>query len=872
MSTITEMLAALGSPDPAVRVPAEAAVSQAKESDLAGFILAVLTEFQDDTKPPFVRNMAGTLLKNAVAPSLREVAARQALEEKWKQLPAPVRQQVKAQVLATLGSRERDVRNVAANIVGSLSRIELPAGEWPNLITLLVTGAQSGAEQHQEAALTALGYICEEGQDYEGGPDASPLHGHAQAMLTAIVNCMSSANEDIKYSATRALCNAMDYISNNMENQQQRDFLIEALCSTASACANVRTREMAMEALVRVADLYYSYLPSYIQRLFELTNNAIFNDAEEVGLQAMLFWLAICETERDHVEDDDAASSLGYATQGMPIIVDICLKTMVKQSDMVDDDDDWNLSAAGGKLLQTLAEAVGQPIHKPVMTFVFANINSGNWRERDAALLAFGCVLGSASDAAAEALQDTVAQAVPGLLAYLRDTEEHVADTAAWVTSVVCEHYVDVFLNQPAQLQALMNIVGPLLVNPEPRVARRACTIVNNIALAFDEEEDQQTNELSPFYADIVQNLLSGIDNGSTVEYKSTSQETLNAVVDAAAADCLGILAALVPQLLTRLGANVRQLIACGGYNEDLESMVGLLCGAVSALARKLVQGYVQFLPASMEIVLALIGMQVDYVQDEALTAIGAIAYSCRDHMEPYLVQIVPYVFRCLQNYDEPDVQSIVVAAIGDLTLACSGLMKPYASDIMNALYANTVDPNVDREVKVTFLSCFSDVIMNVLDAQSVMPYMGTLMPLLESLFELSCQIDIRGDPEGEDYVMSLWEGTASVYTAIVQTFRGDEVQMILPYLTGILKFSLHAASHANDFTETVVAALTVLGDMANVLREASPQIRQQGKTALFSPQAQEIFAAAQKNPNMSKEDKKSLRWILTQLNKLQAS
>uniref|UniRef100_A0A0A9XZ05 Importin subunit beta-1 n=1 Tax=Lygus hesperus TaxID=30085 RepID=A0A0A9XZ05_LYGHE len=173
--------------------------------------------------------------------------------------------------------------------------------------------------------------------------------------------------------------------------------------------------------------------------------------------------------------------------------------------------------------------------------------------------MAFGCLLGSPQGDAREALQDTVAQAVPGLLKYVHDTNIDVADTSGWVLAVVCEHYVDVFLKQPAMLQQLMNAVGPMIgsgavANAEEhavRMAKRGAAIVYNLALSYDMDDEEdingtaavavnggfegasgtgaskgttsgisgkkginsvRDNELSPYYGDLVSVLLRAID------------------------------------------------------------------------------------------------------------------------------------------------------------------------------------------------------------------------------------------------------------------------------------------------------------------------------------------------------------------------
>ncbi|CCW60503.1 unnamed protein product [Phytomonas sp. EM1] len=873
MAGITEIIAALGSPDPSIRIPAEQAVNQAKETDLSGFILAVLQEFRDESKPAFVRNMAGTLLKNAVAPSFREVAARKLLERKWASLPADVRQRVKEEVLITLGCPSREVRNVAANIVGSLSRIELPSGEWKELIGILVSAVESNSTQHQEAALTAIGYVCEDGNDNEDVEEA--LKPHTDGILSAVVRGMASEDDSVKLSATRALRNAMEYINDNMEKQDQRDYLVGAVCSAAKDSSNVRTRELAMECLVKIAALYYSTLPNYISHLHAITTAAIESDDEAVALQAMLFWITICETERDMKESSEIEQCLNYATTGMWFLVNLCLAQLVKQDENGDGEDEWNLAVAGGKLLQCLAEAVGSPIHEPVMQFVYANINSQEWRQREAALMAFGCILGIEDQGAQEAIQDTVAQAVPGLLEYLRDSNPMVADTSAWVVATVCEFFVDVFLQQPQRLHELMNLIGPMISADNPQMGKRACHIVHNLALAYENEENQATNELTPFYADLIAVLLRAIDSGYTIDFRSNAQETLNALVDAAARDCMPYLAQLVPELHKRIETQsnlMRAQIAASGDLQDTETALGLLCGALGAVSRKMGEDFVSLVDPSMRLLLDLIELKMDYVQDEALVAIGSIAYSGKAVMTPYFPRIVPYVVRCLQAFDEPDSVYSVVAAIGDFCLACGTTFAPYAGQIMDTLYQNVRNPQVNRDLKCSFVHCFGDIVLSVLGASGFLPYMKDLMPVFEEMFRASTSIDIRGDPDSEEYVMTLWEATASVYSAIIQCFQKKEVRNLVPYLSGILSFAMHAARNSASYPETLMAVVTVVGDMASVLRHApDQQLRQQAKQALLTPQMNEVITNASRNVNLSSEDAKQLKWIQSQLKSLES-
>lgn len=106
--------------------------------------------------------------------------------------------------------------------------------------------------------------------------------------------------------------------------------------------------------------------------------------------------------------------------------------------------------------------------------------------------------------------------------------------------------------------------------------------------------------------------------------------------------------------------------------------MLALLCGSLSALARKLNDRFATHLDRAMLLLIQLIEKYDEHVQDEALVAIGSIAYAMKTRIEPYLPKIVPYILRAMNAFDEPDSVHGTVAALGDLCLACGASLQPY--------------------------------------------------------------------------------------------------------------------------------------------------------------------------------------------------
>lgn len=58
-----------------------------------------------------------------------------------------------------------------------------------------------------------------------------------------------------------------------------------------------------------------------------------------------------------------------------------------------DDDDDWNPCKAAGVCLMLLATCCEDDIVPHVLPFIKEHIKNPDWRYRDAAVMAFGCIL-----------------------------------------------------------------------------------------------------------------------------------------------------------------------------------------------------------------------------------------------------------------------------------------------------------------------------------------------------------------------------------------------------------------------------------------------------------------------------------------------
>ena len=178
---------------------------------------------------PVARSAAGLQLKNALTSKDAEVLRLH--QQRWLSLPEDVRSHIKRNVTVALGT-ESQRPSVAAQCVASIAVAEVPHNLWPDVIPILTQNVTnpSSTELVKEAALEAIGYIC---QDIE--PDL--LASKSNEMLTAIVQGMRKEEPSnyVKFAATTALFNSLEFTKANFEKDSERHFIMEVVCTATQS-------------------------------------------------------------------------------------------------------------------------------------------------------------------------------------------------------------------------------------------------------------------------------------------------------------------------------------------------------------------------------------------------------------------------------------------------------------------------------------------------------------------------------------------------------------------------------------------------------------------------------------------------------------
>lgn len=822
---ITQFLLAAQSADAKVRTEAEARLRQFQEQNMPVFLLSLSVELSNDDKPVESRRLAGIVLKNSL--DAKDAIRKEQLVQQWMAIDISIKSQIKDSLLRTLGSSVPEARHTAAQVIAKIASIEIPRKQWPELIGSLLNNMtqQDKPAALKQATLEALGYVCEEISHQDLVQD------EVNAVLTAVVQGMNLAEHgpEVRLAATKALYNALEFAQTNFENEMERNYIMKVVCDTAMS-KEVEIRQAAFECLVAIASAYYEVLEPYMQTLFQLTSNAVKGDEETVALQAIEFWSSICDEEIELQEfespesGDSGPPHSGFIEKALPSLVPLLLETLLKQEEDQDQDDTiWNISMAGGTCLGLVARTVGDAIVPLVMPFVESNILKQDWRCREAATYAFGSILEGPT---VEKLSPLVQAGLDFLLNAMKDGNNHVKDTTAWTLSRIFE-----LLHSPASgfsiisPENLKRVVGVLLesIKDAPNVAEKVCGAIYYLVQGYD-DAGPSASLLSPYLTDIISCLISTADrtDGGDSKLRSSAYETLNEVVRCSnIAETSSIIAQLLPVIMNKLGQTMDIQIVSSDDREKQGDLQASLCGVLQVIIQKLSSTdetktiILQAADQIMLLFLKVFGCRSSTVHEEAMLAIGALAYATGSQFEKYMPEFYKYLEMGLQNFEEYQVCGITVGVVGDICRALDDKVLPYCDGIMGLLLKDLASSELHRSVKPPIFSCFGDIALAI--GEHFEKYVPYALPMMQGAAEICAKME-TADEEMVDYGNQLRRSIFEAYSGILQGFKTVKPDVMLPYAQHLLKF-IELVSRDNQRDESVTkAAVAVMGDLADAL------------------------------------------------------
>ncbi|CAL4982818.1 unnamed protein product [Urochloa decumbens] len=838
---ITQILLTAQSADGVIRKHAEESLRQFQEENLPGFLLSLSSELANEEKPES-RRLAGLILKNSLdakpmlvslsldpkqAPVRWPTQDRQDVILRWLKLDVNTTAQIKKLLLQTLSSTVASARSTASQVIAKVAAIEITHFQGLELIGSLLSSMHQIQPNVKQAALETLGYICEEISQEPVDQD------HVNEILTAIVHGMNAyeGNNDVRLAAIRALYNALGFAEVNFSNDMERDHIMSVVCE-ATKSPEMKIRLAAFDCLVAISSTYYDKLATYMQDIFDITAKAVRGDEESVALQAIEFWSSVCDKEIENLNEyssefflfnDIIEQDLPFIKQALPALVAMLMETLLKQEEVQDlDEGAWNLAMAGGSCLGLVARIVGDDIVPLVMPFVKKNITKSDWRQRDAGICAFGSILDGPS---ADKLAPLVNIALKSMLsALMKDPSNQVKDTTAWTLGRIFKYLHGSALETSESCQRILTVLLHSMKDA-PNVAEKACGALYFIAQGY--VDAGSVSPLSPFFQDIVQNLLmvTKREDARESRLRMAAYETLNEVVRCSTEETSPIFMQLVPVIMMELRRTL-EADKLTDEREERTELQGLLCGCLQVIIQKLgwmettKYSFLQYADQMMDLFLRLLASQNATMHEEAMLAIGALAYVVGPNFAKYMAQLYPYLEMGLRNFREYQVYAIFVGVVGDLCMSLEGKILPYCDDIMTQLLSledrDLFCFQLRRSIKPLVFSCFGDIALAI--GENFEKYLIYAMPMLQSAADNSGHRAINLTDDDFAYTNQLRSGILEAYSGILQGFKSShKTQILIPYAPHILEFldALYKALIDDTMKRT---ALGVLGDLADTL------------------------------------------------------
>eukprot|EP00466_Bigelowiella_natans_P016435 jgi/Bigna1/47819/estExt_Genewise1.C_190028 len=806
------------------RVQAERELKKLEGLNIHAYMHGLCECMQNRKLPPNSRHLAGIQLKNTI--DSRAEQKRQQLQQRWLNLPAPKRSDLRLKMLNALNLPEKPLWDIAAQVVAKVARIEIPRDLWPGLMKQLVqvSSDSKSNDSLKEACLTTMGYVSEE--VCEEYPEK--LQGSSSEILNTIRLALGNPQHsmNIKVAATKALKNSLRMARKNFGVPHERALIMEKMIFASAISKDNRVRFAAFECLVEVAKSYYEHIGNYMKQIYELTSQAIKKGDEDIAKQSLEFWTTVSEIEidiqEDHLEGKKSQrKNLNIVARAAPRLADMLLMSLTKQ-DEDPMDDTYNVAQAAAVCLQHMAQNIGGAVVPLVLPFVKQRIKDKNWRNREASTLAFACILDGPSK---KDLKGLVLHAFPVILGHMQDSQPQVKDTAAWCIGRICEEMPGAIT--PEILKNLMEALRRGL-HENPKIARHVCWAICN--LANEVQVNNNTSALSRYFGAMVKELLK-IAEKPDIDLRGDAFEAINALVLGSASDVYPMIGQLVPELMKRLknalehgGKQLSPAQAALVANAQA-SYCSTLTIAIGKLSEnpKLRETLCRYMDPMMEFFLGVLRQNHSEAHEEALLAISAVARCIENNFLRYMPHLYEKLLQILRDIQSPSICSIAIGVCGDVARALDSKLVPYCDEIVKTLLSNLKNGSLERHVKPRILECLGDIALAI--RGNFEKYYKHVMILLQD----ASRLDFRQERDYEtvEYMNSLREAIIETYVSILQGLAdGEKEQLFVDHLKALPDFLGKIASDGDTSDEVIRASCSFIGDMARTLGPKNPQLR----------------------------------------------
>ena len=593
-----------------------------------------------------------------------------------------------------------------------------------------------------------------------------------------------------------------------LQVDNERDYLMTVICEACTQGITDEVKENAFECLGRIAELYYDKLPTYMQTILELSLTAINTQEDSVARQAINVWVQVCDAEYDADEGQNQKFIKGASRYLIPVL----LQTMAKQEDD-QDPDSFNKSTEAAWCLAAVATVIENDIIEHVVPWVTQNIQHGDWHLKEAAVMAYGCILDGMNEQA-----NMPSHAPPVLdfcLGYIKDDpNDLVKNSSAWTITKICEseHAFETIADArfPERVQRILEVMHTAEPATSAHLAISVRHIADNVLRMVEDGQSAGTYPLAPMFSGIVECLYATADRPDATEsnlrhecyeamakvLESANPEKAPDAAQPAVAQVVTqyIIPVLLPRFGERLNAELGKPVVNADDNNARTEWVGYFCGAIQMCISALQDKAMLTTPDAnqqtvadkfMILFLQVFQFQNTTVAAEALLAVNQIVNKLDKDFERYLAAFVPVLVGCLGAVQDVPLCRCAIATVSDMALKLQDKVLPHSDAIVQALLAVWANPAVDADInqvhdyiKPEVCSAIGDLAREI--GKGMEKYLAIFLQALQQAGMLSAKMrqEFAGQDPDEDrveYLNALIAGALEGYTGILYGLKDAE-------------------------------------------------------------------------------------------------
>jgi hypothetical protein len=489
--------------DNAVRRASEAQLQQfaATVPDMCNYLVFILTSYHGSSNDDPVRSSAGIHLKNTIIHHSQRIA------------PAVI-SYVQSALLSALNDRSLVIRGLVGSIIAALLRDAKFFETWNGFLSTAAALLSSQETAALEGATDMLRKVVEDSPQKFREEPTRPL----TVFIPLWINLLSHQSDRVKLPALQSLLCFV--ASPPVELQASMPHFIQGLSAIASSTSHPAIIEAVIRAfiLLLATPQYLSQaLPNICQFVLYYTTHS----EESVAMTACDFWGALASTEgaqellvsmlpqvvplllqsmrfsdmelqfEGGIEIDDSAvpdaadtlnpqsymhtfKSSGAESQAASSTYDEDEDEDEEEGDAEQANSVRRVAAAS---LDSIASTVPEQLLPVLMQHIQAGLGSGDWRLREACILALGAV--------ADGCYDLMVPSLPAMIPFLWENARHgyppIIRISTWALGKYCRFLWASNEHVTTYFGPTMELVRSLVLHPDKRVQKAACTSITAV-------------------------------------------------------------------------------------------------------------------------------------------------------------------------------------------------------------------------------------------------------------------------------------------------------------------------------------------------------------------------------------------------------